>query len=333
MFEKNNPLSSSDGAFAGEPLRDRFRGALIGTMVGDALGMPVEGYSSFDIKRTVGEVRDMLPGRRCKAGSYTDDTQMMIGLAEALLEKPGELDHDTLAEKFALNFEEDRGYGGNVWNILNAIRSGASWRRALDTFRLPGGSYANGAAMRAAPVPLACYPDEDKTERLAVRQAAVTGHTHEIAQFGARLQAVSIIRLIKKGASGEPVIGKKFVDEFLDEDISDYDRKLSWIGANLSAEPEEVINVIGVSGVASESVPAALWSFLSAWEDPEEALIRAVNLGGDTDTIGALAGSLTGAYHGINAFPRRWRDALENTAKGRDYVISLADRLCDIALT
>jgi poly(ADP-ribose) glycohydrolase ARH3 len=298
-------------------------------MVGDALGMPVEGYSSSAIKRAVGEVRDMLPGRGCKAGSYTDDTQMMIGLTEALLETPEELDRDILAEKFTLNFEEDRGYGGNVRNILNAMISGISWKNAVDRFNLPGGSYANGAAMRVAPIPLACFPDEVKTVEFALKQGSVTGHTHKIAQFGARLQAVSILRLIKNGVSDKPVKGKEFVQNLQEKSPVEYERKLSWIGENLSAGSEEVINVIGVSGVASESVPAALWSFLSAFEDPEEALIRAINLGGDTDTIGALTGSLAGAYHGINAFPRRWLDALENTDKGRDYVISLADRLWD----
>jgi ADP-ribosylglycohydrolase len=308
-------------------LRKRFRGALIGTMVGDALGMPVEGCSGIAIERTLGEVRDMIPGRQRRAGTYTDDTQMMIGLAETLLEKPGRLDLDILAQKFASNFEEDRGYGGNVRKILKAVRTGAQWKDAVERFRLPGGSFANGAAMRVAPVPLACFPDEAKTAKFVSEQARVTGHTHESAQFGARLHAVSILRLIKKGVSGEGLNSKAFIKNLMDGCPAEYERKLSWIGRNLSAEREEIINAIGVSGAAGDSVPAALWSFLSACEDPEKAIIRAVNLGGDTDTIGALTGSLAGAYHGIDAFPRRWLDVLENSGKGRDYVISLADRL------
>jgi poly(ADP-ribose) glycohydrolase ARH3 len=330
MSTKRTSLKKRNNGVSDEQLRNRFRGALIGTMVGDALGMPVEGYPRSVIKHTFGEVREMLPGRQQKAGTYTDDTQMMIGLAEALLEKPGELALDTLAEKFAVNFEEDRGYGGNVWHILKKIRSGDSWKKAVDMFLLPGGSYANGAAMRAAPVPLACFPDEGKTEQFALKQSSVTGHTHEAARFGARMQALSITRLIKIGISGEPVKGKDFIKHLLGKSPAEYKLKLSWIGKNLTAECEEVIKVIGVSGVASESVPAALWSFLSAYEDPEETVIRAVNLGGDTDTIGALAGTLAGAYHGINAFPDRWLDTLENSGKGRDYVISLADRLLDL---
>jgi poly(ADP-ribose) glycohydrolase ARH3 len=316
---------------AGAVLRDRFRGALIGTLVGDALGMPVEGYPGSMIKKITGEVRDMLPGR-FKAGCYTDDTQMMVALAEALLKTPGQLNPGILAQKFVLNFEEHRGYGGNVWHILKTVKNGASWKSALDSFRLPGGSYANGAAMRVAPVPLACYPDEEKTVLFAIGQADVTGHTHSIARFGAHLQAVSILRLIKKGAKGEPIHEKEFVAEIKDKGPAEFERTLSWIGENPSAEPEEAAYIIGTSGIASESVPAALWSFLSAWEDPEAAVIRAVNLGGDTDTIGALTGSLAGAYHGVKAFPVRWMGALENTAKGRDYILSLADRLWEITV-
>ena len=73
-------------------LKDRFRGALLGTFIGDALGMPLEGWRGRELQ-SKGLVRDMLD-KRLGRGTYTDDTQMMIGLAEALRDSPGYVDQD-----------------------------------------------------------------------------------------------------------------------------------------------------------------------------------------------------------------------------------------------
>ena len=105
---------------------------------------------------------------------------------------------------------------------------------------------------------------------------------------------------------------------------------LSWIAGNLAASPDEAAHHLGTTGLASSSVPAALWAVLSKPEDPETAIVRAVNLGGDTDTIGAMAGAVVGAYHGAEALPQRWTQALEEGGKGKSYVIDLADRLLEL---
>ena len=70
MSKNYGGLNKKNSGDMSEALRSRFRGTLIGTMVGDALGMPVEGYPRSVIKHTVGEVRDMLPGRQGKGRDY-----------------------------------------------------------------------------------------------------------------------------------------------------------------------------------------------------------------------------------------------------------------------
>ncbi len=303
-----------------------FRGALLGTMVGDALGMPVEGMPGSVIRARFDVVTEMLPARLGR-GTYTDDTEMMIGLAEALLDTPGRLDAHRVAARFGENFNPDRGYGGNTIKILGAIRDGAPWQHATRAHGLPGGSYGNGAAMRVAPVALAFYRDPDAMVRAAAQQAAITGHTHPIGRIGACIQAIAVRWAIKSGEQGAQLDPGSFLKNLKLAGPQEFLDALGWITGNLGASPEEAAARLGTGVEASCSVSAALWSVLSCPQDPEAAIIRAVGLGGDADTIGAMAGAVVCAYHGADALPPRWTQALEESEKGKGYVVELADRL------
>jgi poly(ADP-ribose) glycohydrolase ARH3 len=257
---------------------------------------------------------------------------MMIGLAEALLDSPGELDLDQTAARFGENYNPDRGYGGNAQKILSAIQEGTPWRDAVQANALPGGSYANGAAMRVAPVALAFYRDAKATVQAAARQAEITGHTHPLGRIGACLQAIAVRWAILRGSKGEGFEPGTFLKNLKLSGPEAFVHALAWIAEHLSASPDEAAHHLGTSGEASCSVPAALWSVLSSPEDPERAIVRAVNLGGDTDTIGAMAGAVAGAYHGASALPDRWTRALEGGKKGKSYIIELADRLLELVI-
>ena len=300
-------------------------------MIGDSLGMPLEGKRGNSLA-AMGYVRDMIdaPRRRGirRAGTYTDDTQMAIGLAEALLDTPGMVDLDRLAARFAENLDTSRGYGGTARKILKAVKAGVPWREAVAANPLPGGgSFKNGAAMRVAPVALAFYSDLKLVAAAAEQQAEVTGHMHPMALFGARLQALAVLRGIERGAAGAPFDGESFISGLLPGAPDEFEKRLVWIMKHTVANPDEAAERIGTSSHAWTSVPMALWGFLSCQEDPEEAIIGVVNLGGDADTIGAMTGAIAGAYHGADAFPERWVETLENGEKGRDYLLGLADRL------
>jgi poly(ADP-ribose) glycohydrolase ARH3 len=299
-------------------------------MVGDALGMPVEGMSSSVIRARYDLVTEMLPARLGR-GTYTDDTEMMIGLAEALLDTPGRLDAHQVAARFGENFNPDRGYGGNAQKILSAIREGVPWQEATEAHALPGGSYANGAAMRVAPIPLAFYGDSNATVRAAAQQAAITGHTHPIGRIGACIQAIAIRFAISSRVQETELDARSFLKNLKLAGPKEFVDAVGWIAENLAASPEEAANHLGTDAQASCSVSAALWAVLSCPQDPEMAIIRAVNLGGDTDTIGAMAGAVAGAYHGAEALPLRWTQALEEGRKGKTYIVELADRLLELA--
>jgi ADP-ribosylglycohydrolase len=318
-------------------LRDRFRGALLGTLAGDALGMPVEGWSAQAIRRELGEVREMLPAR-LGAGTFTDDTQMAAGLALALLgeEHPVGPDVDLIARSFGKGFDPRRGYGGNTREILAEIRAGAPWREAVERRRLPGGSFANGAAMRVAPAALAGFPDAPSVLRIAEAQARPTGHDHPEARLGARLQAVAVLVALDGGPGAPPpdpeTLLRTAARGWDGELPPGYPTAVQWITRNRRVAPEEVAAALGVGGRAVESVPAALWAFLAHPDDPEEAIVTAVGMGGDTDTIGAMAGALVGARCGASALPSRWIEVLESGPQGKDGLTELADRLYDRAV-
>lgn len=87
---------------------------------------------------------------------------------------------------------------------------------------------------------------------------------------------------------------------------------------------------VGNQFPASEAVAAALWAFLRYGGGPEDCIIRAVNFGGDTDTIGAMVGALVGALHGPAWIPARWHEQIENGKHGRDKILEIARQLARI---
>lgn len=254
---------------------------------------------------------------------------MALALAEALLDSPEPCrpDLDAVARRFAEAYRPERGYGGNTHRILAAIRSGEPWREAVRRRLLPGGSFANGAAMRVAPVALACHPDLAAAGDAAEAQAKPTGHVHPLARYGARLQAVAVGSLLERRTDAEPPTASRIRAAAGVDPPGEFDRALRWIEGHLDAAPEEAVERLGTGSRASRSVPAALWSFLSRPDDPEEAIVRAVNLGGEADTIGAMTGAQAGARHGASALPRRWVERLEGGERGREYALRLAGRL------
>ncbi len=311
-------------------MRGRFRGALLGTFIGDALGAPYEGLSRAQIVREVGPVTD-LQGGRLGCGRYTDDTEMMIGLAQGLIDAEGALDLDFIAERFALVFTPYRGYGRNTRAVLESIKGGAPWHLAAARHTISGGSFGNGAAMRVAPVALAFLRDRDLAASSAQRQGMITGHSHPLGEWGSRIQALAVRRALRSGAAGRSFDPMGFIERLLSEAPPEpYKTKLTWIQRHLDVDGDVAVVALGNGVAAQDSVPIALWTFLKFRDEPARAVSEAVAAGGDTDTIAAMTGAIVGAYHGVDCFPARWLDGLENEVRGRDHVMGLADDMFDL---
>jgi poly(ADP-ribose) glycohydrolase ARH3 len=310
-------------------MREKFVGALIGTAVGDALGMPVEGYLIEDIKNNFGSVDSMIDGWLPK-GHYTDDTQQMIGVAESLIESRG-FDGEDMLKRFMNNFEAFRGYGPGVMRVFQKYYNGQSWSEAGKHI-YGGGSYGNGAAMRIAPVGILYHSKPDLLIRVAEDSSKLT-HTNPLGIEGAVLQAYAV----GLAASTDPTLLDQLDRfEFLKllndmAELDEYRAKIQQIEELLVDEDgpprEEVISALGTGVQAHKSVPMAIYCFLRHYRSYREAVTYAVNMGGDTDTIGAMTGALAGALHGVSSVPEDWLNDLENKGKGRDYIIELGEKL------
>ncbi len=168
--------------------RSRFQSCILGLAIGDAPGRPTEFITYLDdIREKYGPdgVTDFEPDWH-PAGTNTDDTQMMIGVAESLIACGG-FDGADMARRFVENYEPHRGYGAGAHQVLQALRDGCPWDRAA-TIVLPQGSFGNGAAMRVAPVGLLYHQNSVELRRVAELSASIT-HAHPLGKEGRALQA------------------------------------------------------------------------------------------------------------------------------------------------
>lgn len=297
-------------------LRDRFRGALLGLAVGEALGAPAEFLSGPQIAERYGVIAEMIGGgcHDVAPGQTTDATDMALCLAESLAEH-GTHDPEDVMRRYRDWFEgKPRDVSLTVRTVLLSYRAGTPWdlasRRAWEVLGHPVA--ANGSLMRCAPLALLYYRDAERRREASLDESMLT-HFDPLAGWA----CVALNDLVVAAMQDElrkqlPVIAATLDDE---------DRRIS--AALLDApvaEPEEIHN----SAFVVDSLRTALWAVLRA-ATFEEALCTVVNLGDDADTVGAITGALAGALHGEAAIPPRWLTALQL----REPLRAVADRLAE----
>jgi poly(ADP-ribose) glycohydrolase ARH3 len=292
---------------------DKARGALLGTFVGDALGMPFEGRPHTEVPDAV----EMVAARRGR-GTYTDDTQMMIALAESLIER-GRVDEQHLARAFVHGYDPDRGYGGGTRRVLELWADGTPVAHAASQIFDGQGSRGNGAAMRIAPVAVVFRDDPERLLTEAARSARLT-HAHPVGIDAAVAQAAAIGAALRDEDILQPARAAA--------DTAEMKGGLRDVGELLAGQPDRagVHARLGSSSDARESVCAAIYAAL-AHPTFEQAVRFAVRLGGDTDTVAAMTGAICAARDGAGSIPGRWLAALENGERGRTHVEALAARL------
>ena len=303
----------------------RLAGAALGAMCGDALGMPVEGWSAAQIESRHGRLDRLLEGR-LPAGSYTDDSQMMIAILRTLAQC-GWLDPAFLAGQFAALYQPWRGYGARVHQIMAQLAQGAAWDQVATD------SWGNGGAMRVGVLGVYFARDDRACAQAALEQCRVT-HTHPRGVAGAVAQALAVAAAARMGAAGRSPDCASFVNhvasqvEHLDPHTAARLRALPRLPRGDESQARKALTSEYACDVsAPESVPPALGAFLAA-NNPEQAIVLAVSLGGDSDTIGAMAGALAGAHWGRDALPTAWVEGLENQEHGRDHALQLCARIC-----
>lgn len=298
-------------------LLTRARGALLGLVVGNQLGVPTEHLVTAAAIREAFPtgVRDLLPPP--KGSPFDDDAALTLLLAESLAER-GDFDAADVAGRWVRWMQVDgRGLGLTTQRALRLIERGTEPFEAGRLARREGGTAGNGAVMRCLPVALRFHANVDKLIRVSAQQAAIT-HADERCTWGAAAVNLAARELLH----GNPY----FVDEVLHRlrgvaprPLVDAIQRVPW-----EQESDLPIAVPNGSGYVVHCVEIAFWCAVHR-PSLEEALVFLAEAGGDTDTNAAVAGALLGARDGEAAIPVRWVDQLgRERAHG---VSNLAERL------
>lgn len=301
----------------------KFRDGIIGHAIGDAMGVPIEfamrekllkhpvtkmlGYGSHDVPE----------------GSWSDDTTMEICLIESYIENK-KFDLDSTMNKW-IDWVKTGAYTptGEFFDIgrtcLRAIRN---YEAGLTKAEESGGkdinSNGNGSLMRILPV--AYYVNKNKlnereTYELVKKVSSMT-HAHEISILGCYIYILYVNNLLngKDKFASYNMIKIADYSMFTQDSLDKYNRILKGNIKDLN------ISDISSSGYVLDTLEASLWVTLNA-KDYKESIIGAINLGNDTDTIGAITGSMTGIIYGYDSIPKEWLEKLQK----REYLEELCD--------
>lgn len=325
-------------------MRDRARGALVGLAIGDALGMPTQGLSRARVAELFGQLPGFAAGPMdhpiCAgwpAGTVTDDTRQAFAVGRLAVRGHGRVDpYDLIQELTARDDAQIR--AGSL------DRLGPSTRRAVRQFRRngePDGSRGdtNGAAMRVAPLGIACACDA--MEALVERVVEADGATHD-TRLG-HCGAAAVAAAVSAGVAGVPreqitPLALLAVDLAAGYGVltpgADVGARIAWACGlvRACAEPLDVIDLlVGTSSAAQESVPAA-FAIASLYDDPWSACRAAATMGGDSDTIAAMVGAMVGARVGLSGIPAAAVDQLLAANPDLD-PLGLADALVAVRLS
>jgi len=299
--------------------QDRYRGALLGLAVGDALGTTVE----FKRPGMFTPVTDITGGGpfRLKPGRWTDDTSMALCLAESLVEKRG-FDPGDQLERYVRWYRQ-----GHLSSTGKCFDIGITTSAALQAFEKTHHPYCgttdpsaagNGSIMRLAPVPLFFADNpEEAIERSG--DSSRTTHGARTCVDACRYMG-GLIAGAARGATKDELLSAKYCPV-----------PGCWQRHPLCPEIEEVAcgsfkrkepPAIRGAGYVVQSLEAALWAFNKA-KDFREGALLAVNLGDDADTTGAVYGQIAGAFYGYDGIPERWRSVIAQA----DIILGMADRL------
>jgi len=292
------------------PRSHRVLGAVIGSAVGDALGAPFEfgpagQFSARSPTDARGAATEMCGGGalRWEPGEFTDDTQMALLLAQSLIERGG-LDEADVFDRFG------RWAAANPPDIGNQTRavlgSGLpSDRAAAEHFAHSGHAAGNGSLMRTTPAAVFFAPQGRDATMDAARRISALTHGDPSAGEGCAIFH-ELVRVALDG--GDPLAA---VDKALAAVPAEHRGR--W--ATVLAPDWTPDDAAESNGAVWPTLGQAVWALRGATSFAE-VMRRVIDLGGDTDTVAAVAGGLAGAVFGIAGIPMRWTSVLHGRVPG-----------------
>jgi ADP-ribosylglycohydrolase len=300
----------------------RFRGALLGLAAGDAVGTTVE----FQSPGSFPPVVDMTGGGpfHLEAGQWTDDTSMALCLAESLLERGGFDPGDQLERYVRWHRKGHLSSTGKCFDVGNTVAGALRHYEATgDVFSGPTDpkSAGNGSIMRLAPVAL-FYAHAPREAMHWAAESSRTTHGAAEAVDACRYLAALLVGAVR-GASKDELLSPGYAPErgaWQERPLAPAIAEIA-AGSFRRKEPPAIKG----TGYVVASLEAALWA-LDRAASFEDGCLRAVNLGDDADTTGAIYGQLAGAIYGEEGIPAKWRKKLAMRERIEDFAESLHDR-------
>jgi poly(ADP-ribose) glycohydrolase ARH3 len=296
----------------------KFIGGMVGSALGDAIG-----ELAFNRPTKAGLLSEVDRRERLV---YTDDTAMAIGLAESIAAVGG-LDQNHLGDTFRDNFlrEPWRGYAAGPPTVFAQVEQhGISYAQAAGMLFGGQGSYGNGAAMRIVPLGLFFHDAPDLYEK--ARLSAAVTHAHPIGVDGAAVQARAVAQAVALDPA-EPFSADDFLRTLLETARTpEMMGKLFHVRRLVreSAPAQRAAPALGQDVAVQRSLPFAIFCFARHPLSFQDCLLCAALNGGDADTLGAMACAISGAYLGVEAIPRAWREKLENGQAIEELAVRLA---------
>lgn len=289
-------------------MMERVAGGILGVVTGDALGLPVQFQTRHEVRQN--PVDEMRGGGafNTSPGTWSDDSSLTLCLVESLIEKGYDL--DDIAERFVRWFRN-----GYCTPFAQAFDIGFATQIAMKNLikgvlPLEAGPSAeenngNGSLMRILPAALyfSCLPDSMMIKKVC--EVSKITHGHPRSQLGCSLYALFIKGLLAGEGIEEAYKDLQFksqeifVGTGLEQELSHYERILN--GSLPQSDEREIMS----SGYVVHTLEAALWCLLTTLTY-KEAVLKAINLGLDTDTVGAVTGGLAGVYYGLSGIPEEW---------------------------
>lgn len=305
-------------------MNEKMKAGIMGFAVGDALGVPVEFLNRDLLQRR--PLKEMIGygSHKVPEGTWSDDTSLMIAAMDSIKENGG-VNFDDIMYKFTewVNYAKYTATD-ELFDI------GISTSKAISNFKRGEkptncgtkgiNENGNGSLMRILPfvyyLKFSNFSEEEKT--ILINQASALTHAHEISQLGCKIYADYVTLLLDGVDKVKALDLLKEIDYnkyYSNDSIKVYQRILKGDLKSLD------IDQIRSSGYVVDSLEASLWCTVKN-DTYEDAVVAAINLGEDTDTIGAITGSLNGIIYGKNNIPERWLNKLRK----KDYLEELSNQ-------
>lgn len=290
--------------------RNRAEGLILGLACGDALGRPVEFNSAGRINREHGQLTEMVSGgtHNKPAGTVTDDTELAVCIAQSLVDQGDFLPAD-IADKFVRWYDSNPfDMGTMTAETLRELKRGGKWDvtgRSVWSSRPEGKNAGNGSIMRCAPYALAFTDDYSKLQEVSRTSSKIT-HADPRCSYGCAILNLTLAGLLAQ--ESRPL--SSALEELPENVPEELLTALQPIQDGIKPE------TLQSSGYVIHTLQSGLYHGLTA-ETPREGIVNSINMGHDTDTVGAVTGAVIGARFGADALPSDWVETLTVDVESR----------------